>query len=200
MKELMAMRHKTTYLVFDTETTDLPLKGVSEKDPRQPHLVQLAGQLVDARGDVLAGINFPVRLPEGAEMGKKAEAVHGLSKKHLDKFGVPLEWALGAFGLLVRRAHGLVAHNAKFDLSILSFAYHRAGLPNPLTEMSCVCTMEASKKLLRLPPRGGFGGYKNPSLNELHLHAFDRVVKGAHDAMVDVVACRDCFFWLMEEK
>lgn len=55
------------------------------------------------------------------------------------------------------------------------------------------CTMQASTNLCKIP---GPYGFKYPTLQELHKHLFEVGFDGAHDAMVDVLACAKCFFEL----
>ena len=44
---------------------------------------------------------------------------------------------------------------------------------------------------------GKFAGkFKWPNLQEAHQHAFGKPFDGAHDAMADLRACKDVYFWL----
>jgi DNA polymerase III epsilon subunit-like protein len=42
--------------------------------------------------------------------------------------------------------------------------------------------------------------YKNPRLEEAHIHFMGYGIEGAHDAMVDVRACKDVYFKLHSLK
>lgn len=63
--------------------------------------------------------------------------------------------------------------------------------------------MKMAKQIVKAPltekqKACGFGGYKNPNLQEAYKHFFGVEFEGAHDAMADVRACRDVFFKLNE--
>jgi DNA polymerase III subunit epsilon len=63
------------------------------------------------------------------------------------------------------------------------------------------CTMEASAPIVNLPPTermvaAGFNKPKPPKLEECIKHFFKEDLKGAHDAMIDVSACRRIYFEL----
>jgi DNA polymerase-3 subunit epsilon len=56
------------------------------------------------------------------------------------------------------------------------------------------CTCESAKPIVNLPPTdrmrmAGFNGPKPPKLEECMMHFFGEQLTGAHDAMVDVLAC-----------
>ncbi len=66
----------------------------------------------------------------------EAMAVHGISREHLEREGVPAEDAmrrLTAFveGLGDRGRPVFVGHNAVFDWAYISYYYEHHGLPNP---------------------------------------------------------------------
>jgi len=53
--------------------------------------------------------------------------------------------------------------------------------------------MDESTDYCKIP---GSYGYKWPSLSELYFKLFDKDFEDAHDAVVDVRACTECFFKL----
>ena len=66
-------------LVFDVETTGLPLWNEPSEDPRQPHLVQLAALLVDDdTRQVISTLDVIVR-PDGWLIPEDVAAVHGIT-------------------------------------------------------------------------------------------------------------------------
>ena len=54
--------------------------------------------------------------------------------------------------------------------------------------------MKSSVHVCRIP--SARGGYKWPNLTELYNYLFQTGFPEAHDALVDVKACADCFFEL----
>jgi DNA polymerase III epsilon subunit-like protein len=83
-----------------------------------------------------------------------------------------------------------------FDRPILLAEFIRADLPNSFAGLPTFCTMASTTELCRIPRSGG--GYKWPTLDELHRHLFGAGVCGAHDAGADVLSCAKCFFKLQQ--
>lgn len=188
-----------TILFFDTETTGLPDKRSPVSATHQPHVVQLAAILTEDDGTERASIsiivNPGVAIPEGASK------VHGITDEVAAKYGVKPRVALTALRGLAMTADLVVAHNIEFDTFLVEVATDREGWP-PHVILGMVrrfCTMEATTPILKLPPTermvaAGFNKPKPPKLEEAYRHFFGKDLDGAHDALVDVRACRDVFF------
>jgi DNA polymerase-3 subunit epsilon len=190
-------------LFFDTETTGFVNERAPVDDPSQPYIVQLAAQLCEDDGKPVAG--FSLIVDPGISMGvfipERASAVHGITNEIAVQFGVSSESALGLFTHLYQRATIVVARNIKFDKGVIEAAisrYYKRVMPlrKPL-----FCTMEAATPVVNLPPTdrmiaAGFDKPKPPKLEECINHFFGEDLAGAHDAMVDVQACRRVYFHL----
>jgi DNA polymerase III epsilon subunit-like protein len=87
-----------------------------------------------------------------------------------------------------------VAHNIEFDEHIIGAELLRTKLASPFAAAQKICTMKSSAAYCRIP--NGRGGYKWPNLTELYTNLFQTGFPEAHDALVDVKACADCFFEL----
>ena len=111
--------------------------------------------------------------------------------------GVPMRQALAAFADAVASHSVGVAHNLRFDESVLGAEFIRAGLDNPLAKLKRICTMQVSTSYCRIEGRYGF---KWPTLEELHRHLFDEAPSAAHSASGDARACARCFFELRLRK
>lgn len=186
-------------LFFDTETTGLVQDRLPVDHPDQPCLVQIAAELCDDAGASVAGFNFIV--DPGIEIPTGASNVHGITTEKAVAFGISVEAALNAFAHLYSRADVVVAHNIKFDRSVMETAIARHyGRVRPLTK-KLFCTMEAATPVVNLPPTermraAGITKPKPPRLEECIRHFFGEELNGAHDAMIDVAACRRVYFHL----
>jgi DNA polymerase-3 subunit epsilon len=186
-------------LIFDTETTGLVDDRLPVDHSSQPHIVQIAAQLCFDDGSIAAGMSLIVN--PGVEVPSGAAAVHGITTEKARAVGVSPALAVKVFGELYRRADLIVAHNAKFDKSVIEAAIARVyGFTRPLRKPT-FCTMEAASPILNLPPTAkmvaaGFHKPKAPKLEQCVRHFFNEDLDGAHDAMVDVVACRRVYFHL----
>jgi DNA polymerase-3 subunit epsilon len=186
-------------LVFDVETTGVPARGEIISSPFYPHLVEVAGILIDPTNEKeRASFSFVVR-PDGWEIPEEASKIHGISQEVALTVGVPMAVAMAAFTNLRAAADELAGHNVAFDLQMIQAALHRLGArpahPGP---MVITCTAELGTAIARLPPTDrmietGYGSkFKKPSLEELYLILFNEVMIGAHGALADCRATARC--------
>lgn len=184
-------------LFFDTETTGLPVKN--KPDEFQPHVVQLAAILTDDNGRIVSELNHIIK-PEGWDIPQGSIDVHGITPDIANRYGLSRLAVLAMFTNLCRRADKLIAHNAEFDLQLLSIDYRRQSLEKPMLNKEIYCTVKNSVDLVKMPPtprmiQYGHGDkFKNPNLQELHKFLFGAGFEDAHDAMIDVRACMRCYF------
>lgn len=182
-------------LFFDTETTGLPDYSLPVDHPKQPHIVQLAAILIDDGGIERASMNVMIK-PEGWTIPEGAAAVHGISTELAVAVGIEIRAALSVFLRLRRVASVLVAHNIKFDDFLIETALRRTFSDLvPEWRGGRFCTMEAAAPIVDLPATdrmkaAGFNKPKPPRLAEAYKHFFSEELQGAHDALVDVRACR----------
>lgn len=180
-------------LFIDTETTGFLRKGVPLVHPSQPHIVQLAALLTDAKGDVKGSINTIIR-PDGWTVPEEAANVHGITTDEATQFGVPIDRAILLLIGMAWKAKTVVAHNIDFDVRIVNCETGRLSLPDPLLTMEPYCTMLHSMEKVGIP--GKYGDFKWPKLIEAYRHFFEEEDFDAHDAMADVLACKRIYFAL----
>ncbi len=188
------------YIIFDTETTGLPrnYNAPMEDLDNWPRLVQLAWQLHDAKGNLLANNNYIVR-PEGFTIPYNAEKVHGISTSRATNEGHELAKVLEIFHKDVVKAKYLVGHNIGFDINVVGCEFLRKEIPMQLKEMEELDTKDLSTEFCAIP--GGKGGkFKWPTLTELHHKLFGNGFTDAHDAAYDVDATAKCFFGLITQQ
>jgi DNA polymerase III subunit epsilon len=186
------------YLFFDTETTGLarnwkaPISDVSN----WPRIVQLAWVECDDRGAIIREAEWIIK-PDGYTIPLEASRIHGITMEKAVDVGVPMNQALAEFSAAVAGHTFGVAHNLKFDESVLGAEFIRADLNNPLAKLKRICTMQASTTYCRIE---GQYGFKWPTLEELHRHLFDEAPAAAHSASGDARACARCFFELRQRR
>lgn len=182
------------YLVFDTETTGLPLDwkaAVTDVD-NWPRLVQLGWMRFDAQYQAVEEASFIVR-PSGFRIPAQAARIHGISHAHALAQGEPLQTVLRQFEVAVAASMYVIAHNLDYDEKVMGAEFLRAGLPLPFKDKQLTCTKSAATAYCRLPGKHGF---KWPTLAELHRHLFGHGFADAHTALGDVKATARCFFEL----
>lgn len=190
------MNNFQKYLFFDTETTGIPkdYKAPCTNTDNWPRLIQLGWLLTGAAGRILSEGNHIVR-PDGFEIPKAASDVHGITTEFALENGKPLLDVIFAFGADLNQADCVVGHNLDYDLHIVGAEYVRLGYDSRIMfARPTLCTMQATIQFCNIP--GRFGP-KWPKLMELYSKLFGQGFDGAHDAMADIVATKDCFFELI---
>jgi DNA polymerase-3 subunit alpha len=188
------------YIIFDTETTGLPKRynaPVHDVD-NWPRAVQLAWQIHDEWGELMEQKSVLIE-PDGFDIPYDSEQIHGISTALAQAEGVPLSEALEDFNLALSKAKFVVGQNVDFDVNIMGAEFYRAGFDTALMDMPVLdtCT-EKTAKLCQIPGGRG-GGFKLPTLTELHEFLFKEPFAEAHNASADVEATARCFLELLRK-
>ncbi len=189
-------------LVFDTETTGLPPRGVTDpKAPGLPHVVELGAAVfavsVNGAFERVRGFSTIIK-PDGWEIPEAAAKVHGISTERAAAEGVPAWRALWMFERLIRSAEIVVAHNLDFDLLMINAEFARIGFGSPMIGIDKFCTMKATTPICRIP--GRYRDFKWPKLEEAYRHLFGEDFDGAHSAEADLEACARIYAELMRRE
>jgi len=190
-------------LFFDTETTDLVKQKLDPTHPDQPMPVQI-GMKLDAENRAEVGAaNFLIKTHGQWIINPKASEVTGITNELADAFGIELVPAFEAFMDYVDAADVLVAHNAKFDITVMRRCAQvyadqmGTKYEDPFEGKKIICTMLTAIDIVKAPPRRN-GQWKWPKLEECTMHFFGTKIDGAHDALVDVKATAQVFYHLMD--
>lgn len=192
-------------IFYDTETTGLPDWSQPSEAPHQPHIVQLAAQLVnlDTR-HVISSMDVIIR-PDGWTIPEEVAAVHGITTEMALDLGVPEHLAIEMFmGMWSNRLR--IAHNEQFDARILRIWLMRhfsEAMADEFKVGQAQCTARMSTKILALPPTEKMKAArrfhnKTPNLGEAYEYFTGKPLSGAHNAMVDVDACKVVYFGALE--
>jgi DNA polymerase-3 subunit alpha len=181
------------FLIFDTETTGLPLdyKASYKNVDNWPRMVQISWQIHDVRGKLIEVKNFIVK-PENYEIPYSVVKVHGITTERALKQGVALDFILGEFNKALEQSIYIVGHNIEFDINILGAEFVRKEIDTQLHRRKTLDTKEDSTEYCALPGGRG-GGFKWPKLEELHQKLFGEKIIDSHNAAADVEATTRCF-------
>jgi DNA polymerase III epsilon subunit-like protein len=182
------------YLILDCETTGLPRnwKAPISDLGNWPRAIQIAWSLYDPSDAHIESAAYLVQ-PDGFVIPEDVQRIHGISTERALAEGKKLSEVLQEFSEAIARSQVVVAHNLRFDESVISAEYHRLRLQPPFVGKRRICTMMQSTDFCKIP---GTYGYKWPTLSQLHQQLFNRGYEEAHDAGADVAACARCFFEL----
>lgn len=188
-------------LVYDTETTGLPLFRQPSDHRDQPHLVEIAGLLYD--DDKLVDAFEAIIRPDGWFSGPEALAAHGITHERAMDEGIAEADALAGILALQARALLRVAHNESFDQRIVRIAIKRYRDETTAREWEAAptfCTCNAATPLCQLPPTPKMIAarlgkrFKNPNLAEALHHFTGETHVDAHRARSDAEACARIYF------
>lgn len=179
-------------LFIDTETT-----GTFRFNHPPPRLVEVAWLVCEESGEVVERGERIVR-PDDFTIPAGASRIHGITTGYARRAGVSLLEVIEALSIAATRSSTVVAHNLRFDRAIIAGECRRKRVPDPLSTLPGICTMESTASVCRIR-RGGGNGYKWPTLSELYASLFGVPYEGAvHRASADVEVCAKCFFALKE--
>jgi len=189
-------------LFFDTETNGLPknynapLKDVDN----YPRMVQLAYVITNEYGEKIAE-RMQVVKPDGWDIPEKLQELHRVTMRRASE-GMREAYVLKQFQIVGSMCDKLIAHNYDFDISIVGSNSIRAGIKHEIAKVPHLCTMKHQMigQYVGIPGNKYYGGFKWPTLNELHIKLFGEGFKDAHDALVDVNTTVKCYFELKRLK
>ncbi len=185
------------YLFFDTEAIGLPKKWNRPHSDtfNWPRMVQIAWMVFDEQKEQVESHDYLI-IPEGFEIPYESERIHGIDTIRAKEEGIPLKEALQKFAQAVEKATYIVAHNLNFDQSVVGAEYIRKSVDHRLFQSENYCIMQEGTYFCKLPGKGG--GYKWPTLSELHFKLFGEKFDQPNSALFDAEITAKCFFKLLE--
>lgn len=184
-------------LIYDTETTGMPLFDQPSDDPRQPRIIQIAAALIDTetRAD-LAAINLTIH-PDDWTIPPEVQAIHSISVVHCAETGIPISVALSAFIGLWQQADVRIGHVESFDARMVRIELKRHPVLRELADhwkdAPAICTKAIAKKHIPDLPAAGGG-----SLKAVHRYYLGEDFDSAHTAEADMRATARVWFAMQE--
>ena len=197
-------------LVYDVETSGLPLFDQPSEDPRQPHICQLAACLVDTdTRKTIQSIDLIIR-PDGWEIPDEVAKIHGITTEYAKEVGVDEIAVISLFLVLWRASPAScvrIGHNEAFDARLIRIALKRFSFSQEMVDAwkrgKAECTAKLATPYCKLPPTDkmkavGRNHYKTCKLEEAYQAFFRRPMLDAHSAMGDVQACM-AVYWKIKD-
>lgn len=197
-------------LFYDTETNGLPLWSEGSEHPDQPHITQLAAELCDVdTGRVLAFMDVLIR-PDGWTIPAELEQLTGITNELAQRFGISIYEAMPFFTRMWTDAELRCAHNESFDARMVRIEGMRTlgsehGFHEEWKAAPAFCTQANSTNILNLPPTArmvaaGRNHAKSPNLGEAYEFFTGQKLEGAHNAAVDLDACKAVYFGIQSHR
>lgn len=197
-------------MLFDTETTNLPLWREPSTHPDQPHLVQFTALICDGAPERETDfVNLFIR-PNGWIISDENAALHGVTQDRALAEGIDERIVVQRFLSMIGKADLLCAYGIDFDLRIMRIAMLRSGLSKDSCDvlMGAIrhhCVMRQATPLCRLPPTdkmmaAGRKTWKTPTLTEAVKALLGEELEDAHDARVDVLSTARLYFAMNKQR
>ncbi len=184
------------YLIFDCSATRKPLSYTAPYSDsfNWPKLLHLSWLVLDENFKPIEDHNAIIK-PYGFEVNSEALRLTHLTQDQLDK-GEDIKEVLEQFNKSISAAKYGFAHNLKFNESVITSALVAQNIKPEITRLETYCLMQEGTYFCRLPKKGG--GFKWPSLQELHVKLYNKKYTPTNNARADVVAAAKCFIGLKQ--
>lgn len=186
-------------LSLDTETSNLPARGMDVADKQYPWPVRVGAALFDDSGRDYALFSTGIRA-DGRTVSSAAQAIHGVSSREAGRSGIPEVVALSVICHMAGQAQYLIGFNIEFDRDILVASILRQNQdPKRLLRpgLQLVDLMKPCAAFCKLPTEHDSGSYRWPSLDDagrILLGEPERT--GPHTDWTDLQRAKRIFFWL----
>ena len=188
-------------LVFDTETTGLPLKDINRRFYSYRDTDKYDNARIVSIAFVIDGEeHYFIVKPDGFHITNSE--FHGITQEIAERDGVPMSRIVEVLKQNVDRLHTIVGHNLEFDYMILMSELYRLNELDLIAQIKGLkryCTMRESTDLCQLPSKSAFSKYKFPKLQELYKFLFKTEFEGAHHALNDARATYQCYVKLQSQ-
>lgn len=188
----------SSFLVFDTETTGLPKYSTLTKNNYNdwPYPVQISW--IDEKNKEYS---FTIK-PDDYTIPEESIKIHGITNEIANQTGFDIKDVLLEFKKSCENVQFLVAHNATFDINIITATCYRYKIDTSfLKNKTIICTMKSTTNLCKLPFSNNSVRYKYPKLEELYMFLFNKKPDGTlHNSLDDSRITLLCFKKLQEMR
>ena len=188
------------FITFDTETTGLPRErwGQIADSSNWPYIIQLSWMLYDNELNRVTKGNDIIKIDADVNLTPESINVHGITRERCNREGIPIKTAILNFQKALKEADVVIAHNLNFDKRLMMAECHRNGMRHEFyNSKAYYCTMKNSIDLCKIEAisqKTGEKYFKYPKLTDLHIHLFNTIPEGTHDALVDIIICFRCYY------
>lgn len=189
---------KPTYLLFDTSAAGKPKdwKAPFSDTFAWPRLVHISWIVLDKDFKPLHDFDYVVET--NPEWDKKIKKSCKIDNDDVERKSIPLNDILNFFEESVKTVDYLISFNLNFNENVVAAEFIRENLTPSIFAKERFCLMQESTFYCKIPSRTG--GYKWPSLTELHAILFKSRFSPPNNARADVIAAARCFILLMKVK
>ena len=183
------------YLIFDCSglATYTNFKANFNDTDSWPRLLHISWIFLDEHLKPVEDFDYIVEEASQSLDGKSKEKSH-VDEDDIQKKKLKLADILDAFSASAEKTTFIFAHNLNYNENILGAEYVRLRKPINMFSKHRHCLMEEGTYYCKIPSKGG--GYKFPTLPELHATCFGQSYGPSGNARADVIAAARCFIKL----
>ena len=176
------LENRKNIIILDTETSGF-----------YNDILQLAYVICNDKGTIIKSVNKFVkdRIPS-----IDSTKIHGITKEKIKKEGIDFHEIIKELSKDLDSCEIIVGHNVQFDLNTIKNDIRTYGIHivdnkgnnkiNIFDSVKIIDTLTLAKKKIKL--------------EQLYFELFNKKFSGAHDALNDVLATKDCYFKLIFNK
>lgn len=185
------------YLIFDATGVGKPKNYKAPVDDiyNWPRVIHLSWIVLDENLKPIQDFDWVIK-PDNYHYTEEMAKAHGLDHAKVWSDGADIKEVLTQFKEVVENAKYVFAHNLSFNENVIGAEFVRANMRHKLHYSENYCLMHEGTYYCKIPKRGG--GYKWPSLQELHSTIFKQGYTPSNNARADVIAASRCFIALMK--
>ena len=180
------------YLIFDSTPISKPgnYQALFSDVQAWPRMIHLSWILLDK--DLKPAEDYDCIIkPEGFRITPAILKYAQLEEGEVERRGVELSLVLDQFAATADKAEYIFAHNLNANENIVAAEFVRMKKSINFFKKKRHCLMEEGTYYCKIPNKGG--GYKWPTLNELHAFCFQKGYSPGNNARADVIAAARCF-------
>ncbi len=160
-----------------------------------PRMIHLSWIILDDKLKPIKDYDCIIK-PEGFGFTPEISSFCKIDEEDIKEKAADLDEVLTQFNDSLKDVEYLFAHNMNFNENVLAAEYLRKGINHDLFKKERYCLMHESTFYCKIPSKTG--GYKWPSLQEMHAIIFKQKYSPANNARADVIAASRCFIALMK--
>ena len=196
-------------MVFDTETTGLPMKRTGEKFSSAKdlklydncRLVQFSAIIYDIdTSETLEEVDFIIKPDNFVILNSH---IHGITQEKALTDGIKVTALFEKLIEIFKKYQvvKLIGHNVTFDINVMVSEMFRYMKTNTLVNFPLLkhfeklpyfCSMKNTVNICKLPLRNCSDKFKYPKLSELYKFIFNKEATDLHNSMNDAIYTLEC--------
>jgi DNA polymerase III subunit epsilon len=185
------------YLIFDVSANGNPTsyKAPFSETFNWPRMLHISWIVLDKNFKPIGDFDRIVKV-DGFKVSEEVLKRAKIDTEDIANKSVDLEEILHSFNESAKQCEYVFSHNLNFNENVLAAEFIRKGISINFFKIERFCLMQESTYYCKLPSKAG--GYKWPTLSELHATCFHASYSPLNNARADVIAAARSFIKLMK--